>query len=87
ATCPEVSVRNRAKALDYALKAVSLSPTACHLDTLAASYAEAGQFDLAVKTQERVVELVESSKAPGLRISEAVSKLDLYKASQPYRQQ
>ena len=55
------------------------------MDTLAAAYAEAGQFGQAVKTAERAVEL--ALKA-GLRdLAEGIrGRMELYKAKRAFRE-
>jgi tetratricopeptide (TPR) repeat protein len=51
------------------------------LDTLAAAYAEAGDFDKAVQWQEKAIEL-----APEEAKNHYRSRLDLYKSGRPYRE-
>ena len=55
------------------------------LDTLAAAYAEAGQFPEAVATAEKALSLVKSAHDAilALRIQ---SHLDLYRAGRPWRE-
>ena len=83
ATCPEARFRNGGKALELARKACDTAQTpAWYLQgTLAAAYAEVGDFPNAVKSQEKSLALAvkESDK------QEAQKALDLYKAGKPYR--
>jgi tetratricopeptide (TPR) repeat protein len=51
-TCPDATKRDSPKAVEIAKKAVELDAGPGILDTLAAAYAENGQFDLAVSTEE-----------------------------------
>src|SRR5262249_35194500 len=57
ATCPDKKWRDGAKALTYALKARDAAgrPTAGILEALAAAYAETGDFERAVATQEEIL--------------------------------
>jgi tetratricopeptide (TPR) repeat protein len=84
ATCPNAEFRNAKEAV----KVATLLCDAFHnregiyLDTLAAAYAEAGQFDDAVKTQKKALE----DKAFVARYGdEAQMRLKLYQAKKPYR--
>ena len=85
ATCPETKYRDGKRAVESATRACELSDwkDTNDLDTLAAAYAETGDFDAAVKWQERALDLLpkdaeESRKDYGAR-------LELYKAHKPYR--
>jgi serine/threonine-protein kinase len=79
ATCPAPQVRNGIEALKYATKVCELTDwkDAIYLDTLAASYAEAGDFDSAVKWQRKAIELLPESRA-GYE-----SRLKRYQAGKP----
>lgn len=66
ATCPEDEVRDGARAAELALRAFQAQPTLEHAETLAISYAEAGDFDAAVSWQTRLVEEVASSENAAL---------------------
>lgn len=83
ATCPIPSVRNGLSAVEFAQRAAELTQQkdAAVMDTLAAAYAEAGQFDKAIRAEQRAMSLSkreEDQKEYGLR-------LKLYQEKKPYR--
>jgi TPR repeat protein len=84
ATCSDASLRNGRIAVEQAQKAVAATnrkdPNV--LDTLAAAYAENGQFDQAVRTQKEAMVLITSETA----LKDYRSRLDLYEANEPYRE-
>ncbi|MDZ7616677.1 MAG: tetratricopeptide repeat protein, partial [Patescibacteria group bacterium] len=82
AACPDAQFRDGAKAVQDATEVCKLSDwkTAASLDTLAVAYAEAGQFDEAVKWQKKAIELV----APD-RLERYRARLKLYEKKTPYR--
>ena len=84
ATAPKDAVRNGAKALEHARKACELTKwaEADFLDTLAAAYAELGQFDEAVKWEKKALE---SQGIKDLSIEAAHERLKLYEQRKPYR--
>ena len=86
ATCWENSVRDGKRAVEVATKLCELTewkdPNA--LDTLAAAYAEAGQFDDAVKWQKKVLERPDAQSPAALE--QAKARLKLYEAKKPYRE-
>jgi protein O-mannosyl-transferase len=87
ATCPEVSVRNGAKAVILAQEAVRLTGgnDAKFLDILAAAYAESGRFAEAVATIERA--LAKASDQNGSLNTNAIrARLKLYQAGSAYHQ-
>ncbi len=84
AVCPNDDHRDGAKAVALANKAVEMSPGSNTLDTLAAAYAEAGQWDKAVATQRRVISLKNSSNLKE-EITEAVDRLQAYRTGRPWR--
>jgi Tfp pilus assembly protein PilF len=85
AVCPDAHVRNGAKAVDYATKACELSewriPGWIH--TLAAAYAEVGDFDNAVKWETKYLESALSKEAS----EKAHQQLSLYEQKKPYHEE
>jgi|GEM_PF-1156587 len=79
ATCPDPEIRNGAKAVQNALKAWELDRWEGDLlDTLAAAYAESGDFTKAIKFEAQHLATVPDDKG-------AQARLTLYKNHQPYR--
>ncbi len=92
ATSPDAALRNGAEAIGYAEKAVALtsaqSPNA--LDTLAAAYAEAGQFDRAVSTIRKAIEIEGKAATPAAPqkddlLEELHQRLQAYQRRRAYR--
>ena len=82
ATCPDAKYRNGSHAVEHAIKASELSSWK-HLetlDTLAAAYAETGDFEKAVEWQTKVISMASKSEK-----SDYQSRLDLYRAGKPFR--
>ena len=84
ATSPDDSLRNGAEAIKAALTACDLTKykNPADLKALAAAYAEAGQFELAIGWQEKAIE----ASSPAEKSAEE-KVLDLYRDKQPYREQ
>jgi tetratricopeptide (TPR) repeat protein len=63
ATCPEPGIRDGKEAVELAIKACELSEWKDWgiIDTLAAAYAETGDFDQAIKYERQVIEMVKPS--------------------------
>ncbi len=84
-TLPQESLRNGERAVLLAKRCRKLHGEQPQiLDVLAASYAEAGRFPEAVKTQRRALEIQQrggAAPAPDLR-----ARLRSYEAGRPYRQ-
>jgi len=83
ATSPDDGLRNGKRAVEMALKAAELTQNgqAHILSTLAAAYAETGDFDNAVKWSEKSVELGEKDIAEQLK-----QELDSYRQRKPWRE-
>ncbi len=84
ATSPIDSMRDGKAAIADAQIAVDAAAGASSrfLDTLAAAYAESGQFDKAVQTQERTLKLASKSNRNYKAYQE---RLELYRAGKPFR--
>jgi tetratricopeptide (TPR) repeat protein len=89
ATCPESKYRDGAKAVELTEKALSLEGEKWHcVSILAASYAEAGQFDNAVRMQEKAIKLAkaENSEYKNIVAAEVEEQLRSYKQRKPWRE-
>ena len=86
ATCPQEGLRDGTEAVELAERACELTGQRVPeiLDTLAAAYAETGQFDRAVETAERAVELA-LQRGNAEFADQVKHRLQLYRAQQPYR--
>lgn len=84
ATCPVAAMRDGSNAVELATKACELSqwrdPKV--IDTLAAAFAEEGNFQKAITYQEDALEI---SGVAGKEIQGAKDRLNLYLAKEPYR--
>jgi len=83
AACPQAKYRDGKRAVESATRACELTEwkQSNFLNTLAAAYAEAGDFDAAVTWQKRAIEfLMDEGKKYDYR-----SRLVLYQARMPYR--
>lgn len=83
ASCPDEQFRNGRQAVADAWVAASRGGWRMHnrLGTLAAAYAEAGDFDNAVKWQEEAIRLAPRDQQP-----EYQARLELYRSQRPYRE-
>jgi eukaryotic-like serine/threonine-protein kinase len=84
ATCPDDKVRDGKRAIEYATRACELTnwKEVVYLDTLAAAYAEAGQFDEAIRFQKKVLADPAFDAQSG---SDANRRLELYQRRKPLR--
>ena len=83
ATCPDEQLRDGRQAIEHATTACELTQfqDSGYLDTLAAAYAETGQFDKAVERATQALGLAPDSAKPGI-----ARRLKLYKAGKPYHE-
>jgi tetratricopeptide (TPR) repeat protein len=86
ATCPEDSLRNGREALEKSLRACELSrwQSASVVDTLAAAYAEVGDFGHAVKYETQAINM---KGVYALRRKKMQERLELYRQHKPYRKE
>ena len=85
ATAPDASVRNGKEALEWARSASNLAPPndPGMLDTLAAAYAEDGQFARATDTATQALAQAQAQGSTGLAVAIRL-RLQLYKSGKPY---
>jgi tetratricopeptide (TPR) repeat protein len=87
ATCPDGKYRDGRKAFEAARQAYRLTEGRdwdC-LDTVAAAYAEAGDFERARQWETKAIEMAASHVTDATR-EELRSRLELYKHGKPYRE-
>ncbi|HKB02564.1 MAG TPA: tetratricopeptide repeat protein [Gemmataceae bacterium] len=84
ATAPDAKLRDGKRAVEAAKKAVDMIKyrDGRFFDTLAAAYAEAGEFDKAVETQQKAIDDPEFMKDDG---AAARKRLQLYRDKKPFR--
>jgi len=87
ATCPEDKFRDGARAVALAAQASVLTnwKNSDVLDTLAAAYAEKGDFEAAIKWENEAIEFKLKSWSEKTTEDER-ARLELYKVGKPYRQ-
>lgn len=88
ATCKDPRYRDAEKALEYAQKAVAIKRSARYLDTLAASYAENGDFAKAVELETEAYNLA-LDKQSGVSLEHLNSfkeLIEVYRSRRTYAQ-
>jgi hypothetical protein len=85
ATCPAEGERDGKRAVAMARQACDLAgwKDPYLMDTLAAAYAEAGDFDEAVRWQTKAAAMLSADREPGKAVRD---RLDLYRQKRPYRE-
>lgn len=85
ATCPDAKFRNGAKAVEYATKACELTgwKIPFFFNTLATAYAEAGDFDNAIKWENKYLDSI-SSKDDQEKVRQ---RLSLFEQKKPYHEE
>ncbi|MCC9604791.1 tetratricopeptide repeat protein [Blastopirellula sp. JC732] len=83
ATCPDPIYRDGLQAISNAMKALETTAgkDPVVMDTLAAGFAEVGDFASAIKWQTKACDLAPVAEKAGYQ-----SRLDLYKSGKPYRE-
>jgi tetratricopeptide (TPR) repeat protein len=84
AACPDEKYRDGKQAIEDATKACELTEWKDGevIETLAAAYAEAGDFSKAIEWQKHAIEMADESEKADLK-----ARLDLYQDRKPYRQE
>lgn len=85
ATCPDAKYRNGVEALKLANKAVEIKSVAINLDTLAAAYAEMGNFEDAIKILEQAIYQLKKNGEEE-KLTELMERLNYYKDNEPWRE-
>ena len=87
ATHPDSKFRNGSRALQMALNACRATgfEVPGQVDTLAAAYAELGQFDQAIHTAEQAIQLAKEQSEKCRVDQEILARRDLYRQHRPYR--
>jgi regulator of sirC expression with transglutaminase-like and TPR domain len=87
ATCPVDRYRDGEKAVMFVQKALELQPDSrqYYLDTLAAAYAETGDFQKAVVIQEEAIALLQAEFSPE-ELFKYMQRLEQYKVKKPWRE-
>ncbi len=92
ATCPDAAYRDGTKAIKLAQKAIELNRKAeildILLDTLASAYAEAGQFEKAIPTQQQVIDILkkEDKGNANENLDQSLERLKSYETHKPWRE-
>ncbi|RJP76876.1 MAG: tetratricopeptide repeat protein [Desulfobacteraceae bacterium] len=84
-TCPDPQYRDGKQAIKIAKKGNDLNPGAYMLDTLAAAYAENGNFKTAIEMQEEAIRILEKQGKLNL-IRELENHLSAYKREEAWRE-
>jgi len=85
ATCPEASYRNGKRAIEQATAACKISDwrNAGYIDTLAAGYAEVGDFKSAISYEDKAIRCDSSNDE---QVRDMQERMTLYRSNKAYRQ-
>ncbi len=86
ATCVDGRYRDGREAIKLSKQALKSNSNPFYMDTLAAAYAEAGEFEDAVQTQEEVLTLLRKRGDAHNLMGEASRRLEFYRAGKPWRE-
>ena len=85
ATAPEDAVRDGARAVELATRALEASVNVDYAETLAMSYAEVGDFPQAMRWQRRVLDRARQQGFSPERVARIAARLERYGRSEPVR--
>jgi tetratricopeptide (TPR) repeat protein len=85
ATCPQADLRDGKSAIEHATKACEMTnwKHGDYIDTLSAAYAEAGEFEEAVRREKEAVALPDMKS----KQDEAKARVILYQSRTPFREE
>jgi len=84
-TCPEKQHRNAEQSIEFAIKASHLFPDNPNIiDTLAAAYAESGQFETAIKTEKKAIAILRGLKFIPDYVNDFEKHLKSYESRRPW---
>ncbi len=86
ATCPDAKFRDGKRSVEMATKANEKFGWKIpgHINTLAAAYAEIGQFDEALKWQKKALELLDTKDIDQRTAMQ--ERIELYRGGRPFRE-
>jgi tetratricopeptide (TPR) repeat protein len=86
ATCPDANVRDGLKSVEHAMRACELTSWEApyFLAVLGAAWAELGEFDEAIKSQQRALKSARYEREDG---DKARQRISLYEKGRPYREE
>jgi hypothetical protein len=86
ATCPDERQRDGKRAVVMATKACTISgwKDPYLIDTLAAAYAESGDFEAAIRWQTKALEMLSRDEQA---VQAGRQRLELYRENKPYREE
>ncbi len=85
ATVSDASIRNGSEAVRLAAEAVRLNDHAYYRDTLAAAYAESGQFSKAVEEMKKAIQMLRASGDTAM-MAEFENHMRLFEQRRPYHE-